>query len=593
MTITNTASRVKIAITGTLNETFTVPYPFPANEDLEVYEEDSTGATTAKTLGVDYSVTGAGKPTGGTVTWIGTPTAGDDMHIDRWLDATQPATLPKVGRIVVESIETGLDRSIMLVQQVLERMGGVDFVIGLTGFLGRVAGQTKKWDAENEVIANLADAAGVLDAMNKQSVQALISGTGQLPPPGPGAAGFVLTAIDATSSAFKDRGVPVPVGADVDKLLQATAAGEGNYVWGLKLPKPVAADLGKYARATLADVGSWEEPADLDNRLLNGNFDVAQRGTAFDATTTPANNDDTVLLDCWRLLCEVNDDVDVAQVIAGTGAEPASHAVQLTFNAKNKAGMSQIIENLDSLELIRGKVSLSLAAQITGAVGVKLKMMLVRWTGAADLPTTDIVDVWGAEDTDPTLVTSWDKIGQASLTLTAAWQTLVLEDQTIPAGATNVGILIWMDSRDTIVVNDTVRIMKVPLHHGSYALPHKRLPIAQELVRCQRFRRKTFNQTVNPAQNAGAAGALSTMGAADGEFTFDWRFGVPMRKAPTVTTFNPSAANASARNIPDGTDEPVSVANPGTDGVEILATAADATHASDRMKIHALALAEF
>ena len=38
------------------------------------------------------------------------------------------------------------------------------------------------------------------------------------------------------------------------------------------------------------------------NYLLNPDFSVAQRGTSFTSTSSPANSDDTFLLDRWILL---------------------------------------------------------------------------------------------------------------------------------------------------------------------------------------------------------------------------------------------------------------------------------------------------
>src|SRR3990167_304736 len=49
------------------------------------------------------------------------------------------------------------------------------------------------------------------------------------------------------------------------------------------------------------------------NALINGDFRVAQRGTSFTGATTPANSDDTYLLDRWILLSDSNDIVDVTQ----------------------------------------------------------------------------------------------------------------------------------------------------------------------------------------------------------------------------------------------------------------------------------------
>ena len=46
------------------------------------------------------------------------------------------------------------------------------------------------------------------------------------------------------------------------------------------------------------------------NAIINGDFKIAQRGTSFTAATTPLNDDDTYLLDRWKLLSDGDDVVD-------------------------------------------------------------------------------------------------------------------------------------------------------------------------------------------------------------------------------------------------------------------------------------------
>ena len=519
-------------IAGTLNETFPVTFPFPDNASIVVFQEAAVGGvTTTKTEGVDYTLTGAGDPTGGLVTWIGTPTpAADLMHIHRWVTPTQPSKLPTTGRIPIESIETGLDRTTMLVQQILDRIGGVAFVIGFTGFLGRLSGDLTKWDAQDDIIDKVGDATSAKHAMNKQTTQALISLSGALPAPGAGATGHVLTALDAASWAAKDRGVPVPVAADVDKLLTPTAAGEGNYSYKMKFPTPVAADIGKRPRATAVDLVAWDNPESLENLFLNGAFDISQRLTTFTAATNPKNDDGTWLIDQWLLLSDGNDIVDVARIEAGT-----SHAIELTFNSKNKAGILQILEHVDTLELVGNPVSVALEAKITGAAGVKLKMALVTWSGAQDAPTIDLVNVWGAQDTDPTYATSWAEVADATLTLTAALQTLKLENQTI-GSVQNVGVLIWVESSTNIVVGDKVVITDFRVQRGAYALPFKRRRSGDELRRCQRYLFVT----------KGGVGADELLASGYNESLTRTRqgrgFPVTMRKVPT-NTFLPAVGD--------------------------------------------------
>src|SRR3990167_2953323 len=94
------------------------------------------------------------------------------------------------------------------------------------------------------------------------------------------------------------------------------------------------------------------------NALINGDFRVAQRGTSFTGATTPANSDDTYLLDRWILLSDSNDIVDVTQVTTPvpTGAYAAIGLDVETANAK--FAILQVIEARDSSRFKSGTASL-------------------------------------------------------------------------------------------------------------------------------------------------------------------------------------------------------------------------------------------
>jgi hypothetical protein len=80
---------------------------------------------------------------------------------------------------------------------------------------------------------------------------------------------------------------------------------------------------------------------------------------------------------------------------------------------------------------------------------------------------------------------------------------------------------------------------------------------AVDFWRCLEFYRKTFPFAIAPAQNAGTASMIRAIGYMSGvnwlSFPVDFR-AHPMVKAPTVTTYNPSATNAQGRNTNLGVD---------------------------------------
>jgi hypothetical protein len=161
-------------------------------------------------------------------------------------------------------------------------------------------------------------------------------------------------------------------------------------------------------------------------------------------------------------------------------------------------------------------------------------------TGAAQsLPSGAVTQLW------------WDGAGNAFQldTLANAQKGLCLELQfALPSG---------LSARN-------LRIGDVQLEGGQVASFYGRSPFGDELERAQRYYAKTFPLTTAPAQNAGTSGALVAtqgVGAATAQKGVFWSFPTRMIKAPGLTLFNPSAANAQVRNLDTNSDCSASVAD--------------------------------
>jgi hypothetical protein len=116
---------------------------------------------------------------------------------------------------------------------------------------------------------------------------------------------------------------------------------------------------------------------------------------------------------------------------------------------------------------------------------------------------------------------------------------------------------------------------------------------ASALRLAQRYYTMTFPQGTAPGQNAGLAGALCVPAPSTtaGTLGVMWQFPVPMALTPTITTYNPGAANGSWRDVTGSSDAVVSIdpaAAKGLTGVMIgeQTTALTAAH---NLCIHATA----
>ncbi len=103
---------------------FTVTFLFFANVDLEVTVKDAiTGVESVKVLDTDYTVTGAGTPAGGTVSFTTAPASGDTITLLRIMPLTQETDYQPNDPFPAETHEKALDIGAMGLQQLAEAMG--------------------------------------------------------------------------------------------------------------------------------------------------------------------------------------------------------------------------------------------------------------------------------------------------------------------------------------------------------------------------------------------------------------------------------------------------------------------------------------
>jgi hypothetical protein len=133
MTISTTDNKVSYNGNG-VTTVFAFPYLFFANTDLDVYSVSPSGALTLLTPTTDYTVTGAGVESGGTVTTVVPPATGTQLLIVRVLSLTQETDYIEGDAFPAESHERALDRLTMITQQIQEevdrsikvQLGGTD-----------------------------------------------------------------------------------------------------------------------------------------------------------------------------------------------------------------------------------------------------------------------------------------------------------------------------------------------------------------------------------------------------------------------------------------------------------------------------------
>ena len=311
------------------------------------------------------------------------------------------------------------------------------------------------------------------------------------------------------------------------------------------------------------------------NMLVNGGFRVAQEGTSFTAATVPNNDDANYTLDQWLFLADEDGGADVADISQEVtdipnGTFAAIKMLVATANAK--FGICQILEERDTMAVVGKTCSLSFKMQTTtGNIIENVRVGILGWTSTADSPTTDPVSggTWNAEGADPTLATNWAyQNTPADIPPSVdSYVEHVVENVSVGLTVNNLAVFIWVDDTDA-AIGDELFISDVRLIPGGTATGFQHEPIGEGLARCERFFQKSFETATNPVQNPasllGALGyisiAVSTVG---GAFV---NFRTRMFKDPSITFYNPSAANALWRNDGVGDSGAASELNVGESG---------------------------
>jgi len=287
------------------------------------------------------------------------------------------------------------------------------------------------------------------------------------------------------------------------------------------------------------------------NILINGGMMVSQRGTTFDSTTTPTNNNDTYLIDRWVLLSQGNDIIDVTQSTdAPTGA---LNSISLDVETANKKfGILQIIEQKNCIGVIGDVVSLSFHAKTTGSSIGNVKAAVLSWDSTSDTVISDVVQTWGADGVTPTWTTNWTAENTpANLSVTNSWSEYKIENIAIDtASAANIAVFFWSDDLTT-TLTDTLLISQAKLEKGSKATPFIGHSVGQELVLCQRYFEKSWNIDNAPGtagdEYSAAAFAYGFIG--DGQnLAQAFRFLISKRVSPTMQTWD-LAGNATRTTI--------------------------------------------
>lgn len=592
-TVSTTSPRNDYVGTGS-TATYSYTFKIFTAADLRVTTRDTSDVETTLTYPTDYTVTGAGSASGGTITLTaGNLTSGYALTIRFDRTPRQSTDLRNQGTFYPETHEDKFDELTRYSQQledVVDRSihlpeteAGTAAATTLPAASSR-ADKFLAWDSSGNVIA----AAGTSGTLGPVS-------------------SYINTLLDDADAATARATLGTDTGNATIDAKGDLLAGTADNTLG-RVPASATTGLALVADPSAASGVSWSHRSQL-NPIINGNADIWQRGASFAAV---ANNTTTADRFKWGQsgtgVVTINRSTNVptvaqAGILFNYSLEVDVTTADAVVDATDSYTISTVIEGYDWRAFAQRDLVLSfwVMSSKTGVHAVPLLNSGQDRTIVGTY-TVNAADTWEYKTitfpASPSAGT-WDytngKGVQIEFVLGAG------SNYQGTAGSWSSSLLLATSSQANVLDNTAnfFRVTGVKLELGSVATPIQFIPFETELRRCQRYYFKTFHYTQAPAQNVGtttgeAVWSATKAGAAT-NISSMFTFPVRLRTTPSsITFYNPSAANANVRDTTGSVD----CTTPGLLGVGELygtlqCTGNAATAVGNTLRVHFAIDAEF
>ncbi|MAZ40126.1 MAG: hypothetical protein CMF49_08395 [Legionellales bacterium] len=308
-------------------------------------------------------------------------------------------------------------------------------------------------------------------------------------------------------------------------------------------------------------------PTDDENYVINGGFDVWQRGTSF---TAPNNN--TYVADRWLLLSDGNGVVDVSKESTIT-PEKSSNSIKFSVNTANvKFGVMQILSHQNSKPLIAdggGDISVQAKIKLDGT-STTFRIYVLEWQGTADgltSATRDPISAWNNGSSNPTLNSNWalcSPLSSITVFNTDGFYegTVKVNGITPSSSANNLAVLIIYNNIGNDISGDNVYFADVKLESNSASSLYNQPKYEETLARCMSYYCKSYNIDTAPGTVTGD-GQINIRSTSTGSLDSDVFFKQPMflrntggTDTPAITFYSPvTGAADNVRNKDTVADE--------------------------------------
>ena len=283
------------------------------------------------------------------------------------------------------------------------------------------------------------------------------------------------------------------------------------------------------------------------NKVINGSFDIWQRGTSFASVSGAYNTAYTA--DRWWLVDDSVGTVNVTRQDISTLGMNSIYCLRAERSAgTNRWVIGTNLETITTKELFGKTIIFSCKARKGSALTSDITVTVATQNQEGKFGA--VVDGGNLVITNSSMNTS------TFTTFTYSYA--------IPANSTSSGFKIEFSATQAGATNAYFEIAEVQVEIGSVATPFERRLYGQELMLCQRYYQKTYDigTALGTGTNTGAISLFynTTFGAAAA-----FRFMAEMRAAPTMVGY---ATNGTINqwSIMGGTTNTVTFGDIGTKG---------------------------
>lgn len=207
--------------------------------------------------------------------------------------------------------------------------------------------------------------------------------------------------------------------------------------------------------------------------IINGNFDVWQRGTSFAATSGLIYTADR-----WATVNDTTNQASSISVQPVTDLVGSSTCLRYQRNAGqtgvSNSFVSQSLETINSKKLVGKQLTLSFWARVgPGTAGTTIHAEIISGTGTDQ----NVLNGFTGNNLD----------AAGDFVMTTSWKRFSITTNVIAPTKTQIGILIRNAPSGIAGATDYYEVAQVMLNVGNMIIPFTAKTFAEELAACQRY----------------------------------------------------------------------------------------------------------